>query len=234
MRIDQYLVVQQYFPSRNQAQEAIKNNNVLVNQQPVKASYIIQEEDVIEVINVTHDVSRSASKLREAVSVFNLDFSEKVVLDIGQGSGGFTQVALEQGARHVIGLDVGHSQLHDVLRSNPNVSVYEGVNVKEIASLALPAIDLVVCDISFISSLSVLSFITTVGSEFVLLLKPQFETQGKHLHNGVIHQAAVLQEVIAKAKQHIKAAGLCFIDIHPCSQKGKTGNQEYMVWFKRC
>ena len=234
MRIDLYLVEHGYFPSRNKAQEALKNKQVLVNNTVVKPSYVMQETDELTVLTTTHDVSRSAEKLREALEVFTITFTDKTVLDLGQGRGGFTQVCLERGAAKVLGVDVGHSQLHDSLRTDARVEVYEGVNIKDISTLSLPDIDLVVCDLSFISSLSVLQHITATGNEFLLLLKPQFETQGNHLKNGVIYQRSVLQELTKKAKQKIEALGFCVHGIHPCQTKGKTGNQEYMVWFSRC
>jgi 23S rRNA (cytidine1920-2'-O)/16S rRNA (cytidine1409-2'-O)-methyltransferase len=192
------------------------------------------ESDQVSVVSSTHDVSRSAEKLREAIDVFAISITNKTVLDLGQGTGGFTQVCLEFGATSVIGIDVGHSQLHDSLRSDARVQVYEGVNIKQLSLLSLPSIDMVVCDLSFISSLSVLDHITSMGREFLLLLKPQFETHGKHLKNGVVHQRFVLQELTTKAKQTIEKAGFCVHGIHPCQTKGKTGNQEYMVWFSRC
>ena len=234
MRIDLYLVEHGYFPSRNKAQEALKNKQVLVNNTMVKPSYEMQETDDLKVLSTTHDVSRSAEKLREALDVFTISFTDKTVLDLGQGTGGFTQVCLELGASSVTGIDVGHSQLHDSLRNDARVQVYEGVNIKDLSTLSLPTIDIVVCDLSFISSLSVLQHITATGNEFLLLLKPQFETQGNHLKNGVVYQRFVLQELTKKAQQTIEAAGFCVHGIHPCQTKGKTGNQEYMVWFSRC
>ncbi len=234
MRIDLYLVEHGYFPSRNKAQEALENKQVLVNNTVVKPSYEMQETDDLKVLITTHDVSRSAEKLREALDVFTISFTDKTVLDLGQGTGGFTQVCLELGASSVTGIDVGHSQLHDSLRNDARVQVYEGVNIKDLSTLSLPTIDIVVCDLSFISSLSVLQHITTTGNEFLLLLKPQFETHGNHLKNGVVYQRFVLQELTKKAQQTIEAAGFCVHGIHPCQTKGKTGNQEYMVWFSRC
>lgn len=234
MRLDVYLVESGSFESRNQAQAAIREGHVLVNHKQVKASYDVQEEDQITIESPSHDVSRSAKKLREATRHFNLSFTYKTVLDLGQGSGGFTQVCLEEGARQVIGLDVGHSQLHESLRTDSRVRVIEGVNIKQIATLELPPIDLVVCDLSFISSLSVLPFITHTGDEFVLLLKPQFESFGKHLKNGVITDSKVLEEITDRATKTITSYGFCVQGIQACETKGKTGNQEYIMWFRRC
>lgn len=234
MRIDLFLVENGHFPSRNKAQEALKNKQVLVNNRVVKPSYDIQEFDILNVLTTTHDVSRSADKLREALKVFTISFTDKTILDLGQGTGGFTQVCLEHGASKVLGIDVGHSQLHETLLKDSRVEVYEGINIKELSTLSLPDIDMVVCDLSFISSLSVLEHITLTGKEFLLLLKPQFETQGNHLKNGVVYQRSVLQELTRKAQQTIEASGFCVHGIHPCQTKGKTGNQEYMVWFSRC
>jgi 23S rRNA (cytidine1920-2'-O)/16S rRNA (cytidine1409-2'-O)-methyltransferase len=234
MRVDLYLVAHGYFESRNKAQEAIKTNQVLVNHVAVKPSYEVLETDELTVLTTTHDVARSAQKLREALAAFGLHLNGKTILDLGQGTGGFTQVCLDNEAAAVIGVDVGHSQLHDSLRKDPRVVVYEGVNIKQLSSLSLPPIDVVVCDLSFISSLSVLAHITLVGDEFLLLLKPQFETHGKHLKFGVVHQRGVHHEVTKQAEKAITDLGFCVQGIHPCQTKGKTGNQEYMVWFNRC
>ena len=144
MRIDLYLVEHGYFPSRNKAQEALKNKQVLVNNTVVKPSYEMQGTDDLKVLITTHDVSRSAEKLREALDVFTISFTDKTVLDLGQGTGGFTQVCLELGASSVTGIDVGHSQLHDSLRNDARVQVYEGVNIKDLSTLSLPTIDIVV------------------------------------------------------------------------------------------
>lgn len=234
MRLDIYLVESGKFPSRNQAQAAISDGYVSVNNKPAKASYEVQEDDQIVIESTSHDVSRSAQKLREAIDHFNISFSNKNVLDLGQGTGGFTQVCLEKGAASVIGVDVGHSQLHDSLRTHSRVQTFEGVNIKQIDSIQLTDIDFVVCDLSFISSLSVLQHITSTGNEFLLLLKPQFESLGKHLKNGVITDKCVLDEILQQAHETITSHGFCIQGIHPCETKGKTGNQEYIVWFNRC
>jgi 23S rRNA (cytidine1920-2'-O)/16S rRNA (cytidine1409-2'-O)-methyltransferase len=232
MRLDQYLVTHHGFPSRNKAAESIKQGDVIVNDAVVKPSYIVKDTDHVHVLTHPKYVSRSADKLVEAITTFGIDFNHKTVLDVGQSTGGFTQVALAAGARQVIGIEVGHGQLDRSLQDDPRITLYEHTNVKDLRSLALPVVDIGLVDLSFISTIAHLDILLPQAREWLCLIKPQFETKGEGLRYGVVvdprevHQVLQLLQETTQSNHHEVCGQLA------CRTKGKQGNQEYMVWIK--
>lgn len=152
MRLDQYLIDRQFFKTRTKAQEAIKAGAVQVNGKIVlKANTAIEDGALIEIIKEVHPyVSRGGLKLEAAIQAFNLSFSDRIVLDIGASTGGFTDCALKHGAKRVYACDVGSNQLDDCLRNNEAVVVMEQTNILDVESLP-DAIDYIVMDVSFVS-----------------------------------------------------------------------------------
>ncbi len=233
MRIDQYLVDQNHFDSRNKAQEALRDGLVLVNGKPPKPSHLVQDTDVIEVQTSRGYVSRSADKLQEALTHFKASLSGEVVLDVGASTGGFTQVALAAGARQVYAVDVGHGQLHPSLRQHPSVVVFEHTNLKTLSSAMFdPAVTTTVVDVSFISTLVHLPLLFQLGHQWFVLIKPQFETEGHGVVRGVVADPAVHEAVLTALRETAARAHKTIQGVLPCRTTGKTGNQEYMVWIR--
>lgn len=208
----------------------------------VKASAQVGDDAVIELAGIDHYVSRAAHKLKAALDGFGVDPSGRLALDVGASTGGFTQVLLERGARHVIALDVGHDQLDRLVRNDPRVTVIEGFNARELTPEALAAAagtaevpNLVVADLSFISLTTVLpALVATVGlgADFVLLVKPQFEVGRGGIREGIVHDAgrrddAVMGVLWAAWDLELPTAGVL-----PSPIAGGAGNREYLAWLR--
>ena len=235
MRLDQYLVQLEKFTTRNQAQEAIKDGIVYVNQKQVKKpAFDVCEEDIVEVLQVSRYVSRSGEKLAGALKTFTINPTNKVCLDIGASTGGFTDCLLQNGASFVYALDVGKDQLVDKLRNHPNVDCREEVNCRYLEKSDFAKdIDLVVMDVSFISCTKLMESISKVlsdGKESVILIKPQFEVGKQHLSKHCI--VTNKNEVVKAVQMCLDTA--CLYHLMPAqlvlsTVKGKEGNQEFLV-----
>ena len=136
MRLDNYLLNKNYFQTRNKAQQAIKSNRIKVNDKVItKNGYDVSELDKIEITPVEYEfVSRGGYKLLKAIKEFNLDFNNKVVIDLGASTGGFTDCSLKFNAQKVYAIDVGTDQLDKSLKENHKVISIENLNIKDIDS----------------------------------------------------------------------------------------------------
>ena len=153
-RLDKYLVNNNFTGSRTKAKELIKSNCIKVNDEIVtKASYMVKDHDVIEIIDNSSlkYVSRAGLKLEGAIESFNLDLNSKNIMDIGSSTGGFTDCSLKNGAKKVVAIDVGTDLMADVLRNDDRGELYEQLNFKNAPSSLFENIDIIVSDVSFIS-----------------------------------------------------------------------------------
>ena len=227
--------------SRTQAARLIAAGLVTVNGQPaVKSSIIVEDSHYIEIAELDHYVSRAAHKLIAALDSFAVTVSDRLVLDVGASTGGFTQVLLERGARGVIALDVGHGQLAPQIRSDARVSVVEGFNARSMkraelatASNVLEVPTVVVADISFISLGMVLpALVETVGlaADFVLLVKPQFEVGRTGIREGVVRSADLRSDAVMNVLWAAWDLDLGTAGIIPSPIAGTAGNREFLVW----
>src|SRR5437773_8490806 len=155
-RLDAELVARGLYESREKAKRAIMAGQVRVNEQVArKASDSVQAEDAIEIVAGEKYVSRGGQKLEQALEAFSLDVSNKVAIDLGASTGGFTDCLLQHGAAKVYAVDVGHGQLAWKLRHDRRVTVMERINARQLTRAHFPAgfsaVDVVVIDCSFIS-----------------------------------------------------------------------------------
>jgi 23S rRNA (cytidine1920-2'-O)/16S rRNA (cytidine1409-2'-O)-methyltransferase len=228
--------------SRTHAARLLADGLVTVNGSGVvKASTRVVESDAVEVAGLDHYVSRAAHKLVAALDAFEVDPRGRTALDVGASTGGFTQVLLERGVDHVVALDVGHGQLSPSVRSDPRVTVVEGVNARYLEADQLrglsdraSSIDLVVADLSFISLTMVLPALVAsvpVDSDFVLLVKPQFEVGRQGIREGVVHDARLRNEAVTGVLWAAHDLGLGTAGIIPSPIVGTAGNKEYVVRF---
>lgn len=203
IRADVALVRQQLCDSRERARAAIMEGRVFFGGKRInKPSEAIDPETVLTLKSSENEyVSRGALKLEKAIRVFNADLKDRVVMDIGASTGGFTDICLRNGARRVFSIDVGYGQLDWKLRNDPRVTVMERTNARylEISSFSeRPSVT--VMDVSFISiSLILPVAISIMGDEGVIytLIKPQFEAgRGKVGKNGVVRDPATHEEVL--------------------------------------
>ncbi|NLN88036.1 MAG: TlyA family RNA methyltransferase [Syntrophomonadaceae bacterium] len=183
-------------------------------------------------------VSRGGYKLEGAIQDFDLDFTGKVVLDIGASTGGYSDCALQNGAARVFALDVGYGQLDWTLRNDSRVTVIERANIRyfDPAQLGGP-VDIITMDVSFISTRLIFPVLTDMlkdGGEVVSLIKPQFEAGkdkvGKH---GVVRDARVHLAVLQQCIEAAARAGLGCLGVTFSSIKGPKGNIEYFIYLQK-
>lgn len=235
MRLDQYLVQEEIFKSRSKAQEALKNKAITVNGIVRKASFdVTGDEEILVVGFVNPYVSRSGLKLEKAIKDFDINFKDRIVLDVGAATGGFTEVSLKYGAKYVYAVDVGKLQLVPKLVEDVRVKSLESTNILSVddSYFTEGKPDLVVMDVSFVSITKILPHIKQFADEFVVLIKPQFESGGKFLHNGVIRDRALVDSVVYRVKEFIKENGFTIVGTTESPIKGKDGNTEFVTYLK--
>lgn len=234
-RLDLYLTKNNFVQSRSLAQEIIKNNQVVVNGKiVVKTGYAVKEEDVVEIKGeINPFVSRGGVKLQYAVSHFNVDLKNKVVIDIGASTGGFTDCCLQNGAKKVYSIDVGTAQLVDKLRQDARVISIENTDIRNLRPNMVNDATIAVADVSFISLTKIADAITNLNlQELVFLIKPQFECglEIAKRFKGVINDEKIHQEVINRVLEKYKQIGYSCKNIDKSPIKGGDGNVEYVVF----
>lgn len=238
MRLDQYLVINNYFESRNKAQMAIENNSIMVNDKIInKSNYNVLDTDIIKILdNTLKYVSRAGLKLEHAIKEFNLDLSNKVILDIGASTGGFSDCSIQNGAKLVYAVDVGTNQLHEKLRNNPKIVSYENTNILDFDITNLEKIDFIVMDVSFVSIEYLLPKINefiTDNNQFICLIKPQFEVGKMKMKNGVVKDKSIHIQVINNVKEELNKYGLDIFKLVKSPILGQSGNTEFLALIKR-
>jgi 23S rRNA (cytidine1920-2'-O)/16S rRNA (cytidine1409-2'-O)-methyltransferase len=238
-RLDTLLVARGLVESREKARALILAGKVKVAGQPaVKAGSPVPQDAEIEIATPEHPwVSRGGIKLAHALDVFHIDVRDRLAIDVGASTGGFTDVLLERGARQVIALDVGHGQLHWKLRTDPRVTVVEGVNARRLTRASLPNLDegagIITIDVSFISLAHILPVVPGLlasSADVVALLKPQFEAgradvrRGGLVHDPDVHARVIDEVTTAAAKVGLSRAGLIESPI-----TGAEGNREFLM-----
>jgi len=235
-RADRLLVDRGLFESRAKAQEAITAGLVRVDGETLhKASQMIDPTGYIEARAPYPWVSRGGVKLAAGLDAFGYDPRNRLCLDIGASTGGFTHVLLTRGARRVVAVDVGHGQLHPSLAVNPRVDSREGVDARQLRLDDLPERpSLITCDASFISLLLLLPNILTLASDdafFIGLIKPQFEAGPGH--KGIVKDAAVHGEVCERIVQNVKDLGWQVDSTIDSPITGTDGNKEFLIGARR-
>jgi 23S rRNA (cytidine1920-2'-O)/16S rRNA (cytidine1409-2'-O)-methyltransferase len=241
LRADQLLVERGLAPSRTVAQRLIEAGRVSwVEGLVAKASMILPHTAELSVASDDTDrfVGRGGIKLAGALTHTKLDVRGKTCLDIGQSTGGFTDCLLQAGAAAVVGVDVGHSQLHPKLAADPRVTGIEGLNARELlkSAVAVRRYNLIVGDLSFISLTLVLPQLPALlepDGDMLLLVKPQFEVGPEHVgKGGIVRDTALYPQVEAKLRQAAEAAGLRVVDYFDSPIAGTDGNREFFIWMK--
>lgn len=213
--------------TRSQFSDHIKRGFVTVNDKVVlKPAFEVEAADVVVFNKTELFVSRGGEKLTHAIEVFDVAIKDKVVIDVGASTGGFTQTALNYGAKHVFAYDVGSNQMVESLKNDPRVSSYEQTNILDVV---IPPNDLCVIDVSFTSVLPILSHLKAYTKEMIILLKPQFETTKDKLKKGILKSEKEVASIIEKTTKHIKSIGFQIIGFTPSPITGKAGNQEYLI-----
>lgn len=236
VRADQLLVQLGLAESRTRAQALILSGNVFAGQKRVaKAGDMLAADVQLTVKGRDHPwVSRGGIKLDHGLTHFGFDVAGAVALDVGSSTGGFTDVLLSRGAAKVYAVDVGTNQLAWKLRSDSRVIVHEQTNARDLTSELIPeAIDIVVCDASFIGLSKVLDAaldLAKPGANLVALVKPQFEAGREEVgKGGVVRDPTIHQRVCDEADEWVRSKGWRVLGIEPSPITGPEGNVEFLL-----
>ena len=246
MRVDRLLLLRGLAQSRTAAQGLIERGRVRCNpgrgwETVAKTSLDLASDTPLEVLADPSDryVSRGGLKVAGALTRCDLDVSGYVCLDVGQSTGGFTDCLLQAGAAQVVGVEVGHGQLHPKLRGDPRAICLEGINARSLTPANLGrqfpdrGFDLIVTDASFISLTLLLPRFPALlkpGGRVLALVKAQFEVGPGNLgKGGIVRDPSLYAEVEAKIRTTCAACGLVVIDWFDSPITGADGNREFFV-----
>lgn len=226
-RLDTELVRLGLVATRSQAESYIKLGKVSVDGRVIaRQGYFVNENAKIKLDQQEQYVSRAGLKLASVADKLKLDFKDKIVLDVGSSTGGFTDFALRNGAKRVIAVDVGTKQLHTSLLDNPKIELHEQTDIRYFILANKP--DIVLIDVSFISLREVLPHVTKISgpnTQVLAMLKPQFEAGDNSMHKGVIKNDTMRRDIIKHFEDWAKKY---FVIINKADSAitGAKGNQE--------
>ena len=248
IRLDHLLVRNGHTLTRSQAESYIRLGQVKVDGRIIKKpGYFVSEDAPIEFGVKEQYVSRAALKLASVTKTLGLDFKNKVVLDVGSSTGGFTDFALQHGAKKVIAVDVGTDQLHAKLRVDERVELHEKTDIRDVrlkkedrrsekeqnlessVFYLHSAPDIIVVDVSFISLKNVLPHIRALmqsRTELVAMCKPQFEAGKSQLNKGVVKNSAQRRDILQNFELWLKENGFVILKKSDSSVAGEKGNIE--------
>ncbi len=237
-RLDKLLVDKGLVESREIAQRLIMSGVVFVdNQKVTKAGTKVKVDSHIYIKEKPKYVSRGGYKLEKGLKVFSPDIKDKICLDIGASTGGFTDCLLQHGAKKVYAVDVGTNQLHEKLRKDPRVISLEKTNARYLSEREIPEkIDFIVSDVSFISVLKILPVLCDLlkdGAEGIVLIKPQFELSKEKVKGGVVKDKKLHFEAIKKVINGLEESCYSVLDIDFSETWGPEGNIEFLAYIKK-
>jgi len=225
-RLDQLMVAKGLVVSRSQAESWIGLGKVTVDGRVAsKSGQFVRDDADVQLTATEQYVSRAGLKLASVAKLLSLDFKNKIVLDIGSSTGGFTDYALQHGAAKVIAVDVGTDQLHPSLHGDQRIELHEKTDIRDFASDA--KIDIVVMDVSFVSLREILPSAKRIApsAQIVAMVKPQFEAGRNQVSKGIIKndtvRRAILRDFEMWAKQYFVIK-----DKHDSEVAGSRGNRE--------
>lgn len=237
-RLDSYLSDKKIVKSRNVATTMIKEGKVSVNGNVcTKPSFAVSDADKIEIIgDMPKYVGRGGLKLEKAIEYFGIDLKDKICIDIGASTGGFTDCMLQNGAEKVYAVDVGSDQLDCKLKNDDRVISMEKMDIRNVTD-EIPAVDFISIDVSFISLKLVLPSalrLSKNNGSLIALIKPQFEAGKSSLNKkGVVKSDKVRQKVCEDIKQFALGCGFTYEGITVSPISGGDGNVEYLIFLKR-
>lgn len=241
-RLDLILCEKGYFSTREKAKREIMAGNVIINEHAItKAGTMFKEEDIksIRIKEKLAYVSRGGLKLEGAIKRFDIDFKDKIVLDIGASTGGFTDCSLQHGASFVYSIDVGTNQLDYTLRQNEKVLSIENMHINKVTKdmLVKGLADIVVADVSFISLTKIVDYVYLLSksdAQAVLLIKPQFEVGREYIgKNGIVRDKDAHDMAIKKVVNCFLDKGFNILGVETSPIKGTKGNVEYLLYVRK-
>lgn len=245
-RLDKLLLERRLASSRERAQALILAGKVLVNEQKIEKSGALVDEsaDIRLLGEDLKYVSRGGLKLERALDYWSIDVRERVCVDVGASTGGFTDCLLQRGAARVIAIDTGHGQIAFQLRQDARVRLLEKTNARYLTREQLgETAAFIAVDVSFISATLVLPRVVSAifpeneldraGRQLVVLVKPQFEV-GRELvgKGGIVRDAEAQQEVVEKVRRTVQELGPESTDVIESPILGAEGNRELLLYAK--
>ncbi|OGW03760.1 MAG: RNA methyltransferase [Nitrospinae bacterium RIFCSPLOWO2_01_FULL_39_10] len=238
-RLDNLLLERGIVQSRERAKGLILSGDVRVNGNPVnKAGTLIDENAEIEITKDIPYVSRGGLKLEKAIKEFNINVKDKVAIDVGASTGGFTDCLIQYGAKKVYAVDVGYGQLAWKLRNDPRVVIIERKNVRYIkpSDIGEP-VDIATIDVSFISLKLVLPVVKNLlkeNGEIIALIKPQFEVgKGEVGKGGIVKDEEKHKKVISEIKSFAIDSGFKVLNVTESPIAGQKGNVEFLIYLQK-
>ena len=238
IRIDQWLVENHLTESRQKAQALIIAKKIFLGNQPIrKADYLIEKDAKILVKKGPLFVSRGGDKLNFALTKFAIKVHNKIALDVGASTGGFSDCLLQQGAKKIFALDVGNKRLHWKLQKEKKIVSIENTNFRKISFETIgELVDLIVVDVSFISVkllIEKLALFLKPKKDLVILFKPQFEVDRKHIaRGGKVKSTVVALDALENLSTTFSETGFKRLQFCESPIRGKkANNQEYLIHF---
>lgn len=234
-RLDEHLVAEGFFKDLESARLAVMAGRVVVEgEPPPKPGRLLTATDRIHIKSADRYVGRGGFKLEKALGEFALDVTDRVALDIGSSTGGFTDCLLQHGAAFVHSCDVGRGLLAWRLRQDPRVILHEGLNARETGTTRFsPPPDMAVGDVSFISLTKILPAVFEAlprGADAVFLIKPQFEAPRAELPpGGVVTDPGTRRRCVEKIQHFVCAGGHRWLGVVESPITGRDGNVEYLA-----
>ena len=227
-RLEKALVERGLVTTRSQADNFIRLGYVFLNKKIVqKSGTMVSDSDEIKLEKKETYVSRAGLKLASVAEYFHLNFQDKIVLDIGSSTGGFTDYSLRHGAKKVFAVDVGTDQLHPSLRSNPKIALYEKTDIRDF--YADESIDIIVGDVSFISLREILPHVAenlmNTNTVLIAMVKPQFEAGRHQVNKGIIKNDKVRRQILSDFEDWAKKYFI-ILDKKDSEVAGSKGNLE--------
>ncbi|MCX6728895.1 MAG: TlyA family RNA methyltransferase [Candidatus Saccharibacteria bacterium] len=234
VRLDVELANRRLVASRSQAESYIKLGKVMVDDRTVsKPGVYVSSNAKIKLISENQYVSRAGLKLESVAKTLKLDFRDKIILDVGSSTGGFTDLALRNGAKKVYAVDVGTDQLHPSLRGNKRIELHEKTDIRDFTTDEKP--DIVVIDVSFISLRDILPHIhdnlSDANTQIVAMVKPQFEAGKDQTNKGIIKNDSMRRQILRDFEDWSKKY-FVILDKRDSDVAGAKGNQERFYLLK--
>ena len=236
-RLDKLMVIRGLVETRTKAQALILAGQVFSKEQRLeKAGLEVLVDIELTIREPLPYVSRGGLKLAAALDDFQVDVRDRLCLDIGASTGGFTDCLLQRGARRVVALDVGHGQIDWKLRQDPRVEVRENVNARYLRPEEFSErFDLVVADVSFISLTRILPVVPALirpGATIINLIKPQFEVGREEVgRGGIVRDEAAQLRVVGEISRFVETLGWRCVGVIDSPIFGADGNREFLGCF---